>query len=159
MSDPNLAEDVFISELESELFEKLGNDYPYMYDYKYYVMGSLTLVLPKMFVAEDLKDSSIESLIKTKEGDLPENAVLALVQDFVDFVSSLNYYRDSSNPNEAVESGGNCQAMSLLLQSLLSRMNITSNMVLDDNHVYNKVIINDVVYLIDIAKRSVTIES
>lgn len=135
------------NDLEIILKDNLGKDYFKMYDYTYFEIGSRVFVLPKMFSAKDFN-------LPKFEGGAKE-----IIQKCIDYVSNYNYTKLQSSPSEMVRSGqGNCQAMSLLLDSILQKHGLDSSLVVESNHMRNKVELDDKFYYIDLAKGSLVIE-
>lgn len=136
-----------IIDLELSLQDKLGKDYFKLYDYDYFETASKTFVFPKVF-------SVSKSDLPDFEGDNKE-----IVQKSIDYVNNFSYTKLQSNPNEMRKSGvGNCQAMSLLLDSILQKHKINSSLIVENNHMKNKVYLDEKCYYIDLAQGSLVIE-
>lgn len=136
-----------IIDLELSLQDKLGKDYFKLYDYDYFETASKTFVFPKVF-------SVSKSDLPDFEGDSKE-----IVQKSIDYVNNFSYTKLQSNPNEMRKSGvGNCQAMSLLLDSILQKHKINSSLIVENNHMKNKVYLDEKCYYIDLAQGSLVIE-
>lgn len=130
-----------VESIETSLSNKLQTKYTLVYDYKYITLGKFSVVFPKIFNID-------YDEIPTFEG-----SELQIVQQCIDFVNQSSYSKEDSDPNGILTKGsGNCQAMSIMLYTLLKKHGITSSMNLTSDHVYNEVVVNGSTYLVDLAK-------
>lgn len=136
-----------VESIEMVLENKLGSDYAMMYDYTYINVFNGALIVPKYF---DKNSKSVPEF---------EGSTLDILQQSIDYVNTISYSRNESDPNVSLKTGvGNCQSMSLILDSLLSKYDLNSSIIIDDNHMFNKVTLDDVVYLVDLAGGSIEME-
>lgn len=136
-----------IIDLELSLHDKLGKDYFRLYDYTYFETTSKTIVFPKVF--------------SISKSDLPDfgGSAREIIQKSIDYVNSFSYTRLQSNPSKMRKTGeGNCQAMSLLLDSILQKHKLKSLLVIENNHMKNKVYLDEKCYYIDLALGSLLVE-
>lgn len=142
--------------VEDKLKEKFGEDYAFVYDYSRIDFGNFALVIPKTF--DNLSSSRLADSLMDKV-DLGNSSKMSILQSAINMVNDFVYDNTASNPSEVIESGtGNCQALSLVLSSVLNKVSIENKVVVDDNHMYNEVNIDGTAYLVDMANRSIKVK-
>lgn len=129
------------SEMEVQLHEKFGEEYYKIFNYSSIeVFGDYSILFvykfdPKWHKLPDFEGSELE-----------------ILQQSIDYVNGFTYSRNKSNPNDIKEVGvGNCQASSLLLGAVLDKHGIENDLVVEENHMYNKVVLEDSSYEIDLS--------
>lgn len=128
-----------VIDIEKKLSSILGDDYLYMYDYSFNTMGNYSLVFPKLF-----KKFNDDFVIEEGLNDVQ------IFQKCLDYVKEFTYVFNQSNPNDIKSKGGNCQAVSLVLHDLLNKNGLDSELVLEGNHLINKVYLDEFCYLVDL---------
>lgn len=127
-------------DLENNLRLVLKDDYFYLYDYSYIDLKFTNVVFPKVY-----KEGSHKFTPTT-------NDEIGIVQEAIDYLKNFNYSYSQSNPNEVERSGlGNCQSLSLILKDILNSFEIECSLVLEENHLVNKLSINGLDYILDLS--------
>ena len=126
----------------------LQSKYAYLYDYKYINIPFTyySLVLPSY---ANLDDLSVPSFTGSSE---------SIINSAVSFINSFDYSYEQSNPYKMLKSGkGNCQAMSIVLDKIMKDNKIDSSIVVEEDHAYNLVSLDNKDYVIDLAKGKINI--
>lgn len=136
-------------DLEECLMDRLKDDYVYLYDYKYVSvpLTSFNLVFPSM---ANVNDSELPSFNGSDE---------EIINQSVNFIKEFDYNYSQSNPSRLLKEGeGNCHSMSIVLNKILHKHGLSSDIVIEEDHAYNLVEIKSKSYKIDIAKELIEIE-
>lgn len=136
-------------DLESSLKERLGDRYYTVYDYKSFKVpvSDYIIIIPKYAETNDI---SIPSLEGTQE---------EILQKALDYMKEYSYTKNVSELSVLDLTGsGNCQALSLMFKLIMDKYGIQNEMVGDSTHVYNKVVISDKIYTIDLSNGSINLE-
>jgi len=134
--------------IEELLSQKLGKDYYQVYDY---YLINLPIINYSLIVPEFFNTSNFE--IPSFNGTEEE-----IVQGAIDYVKKFDYTKYISDPNSMSKLGvGNCQALSLAFNKILDHYGITNEIVLEPEHMYNKVVLGDKTYIIDFAEDKINL--
>lgn len=129
-----------IDDIEFSLQMKLQSDYALLYDYNYITLKGYSLVFPKIF---DISTNKLPTFKGTE---------VEVVQQCIDFVNESTYSKNDSDPNGILKKEvGNCQAMSIILHSILDKHNIENDLTLTEDHMSNELIVNGTKYLVDLS--------
>lgn len=130
-----------VDDIEFNLQMKLNSDYALMYDYTYIPIKGYSIVFPKVF---DVSTNKLPSFSGTD---------MEIIQQCIDYVNEATYSKNDSDPNGILKGGtGNCQAMSIILHTLLDKHNIENGVILTEDHMSNELFVNGSKYLVDLAK-------
>lgn len=135
--------------LESILKSKFQDAYSYLYDYKHLDIPftSYSLVIPEIFKGSSVKIPSFKGS--------PEE----ILNSAISYVSSFDYDYGQGDPKAMLETGeGNCQAMSILLDTIMKNNDIISDIIIEGDHAYNMIKIGNKTYKVDISKGSINFE-
>lgn len=81
-----------------------------------------------------------------------------ILKESIEYIKDFNYEYNQSDPSILLKTGkGNCQAMSIVLKSILDENGVTCNVMISDNHAYNVVMIDDKVYTVDMANNYINL--
>lgn len=134
-----LIDSVTYDNIEDYLMNKYEDDYYKILDFKSIKLGGFYLVVLDLF--DD--DLSLPKLKGTSE---------EILKQAVDYLKEFDYEYEQNDPKELLDTGkGNCQAMSIVLKSLLEANGVACSVMISDDHAYNVVVLEDKVYTIDIA--------
>ena len=138
-----------MSEIEQELENRYAEDYHRILDFKALPVGDKSLVFVKFF------NEGVLDLPKFDE-NLSKEEILNLA---VGYINDFKYSYAQNLPLEMLNKGeGNCQAMSLVLDTILETYGINSEVIVDGNHAYNLVNLKDKIYKLDMAKELIELE-
>lgn len=131
--------------VEEYLMNTYEEDYYKILDFKSLKIGNYHLLFVDLFKG-NLK-------LPNMNGDAKK-----ILKDAIDYIKDFDYEYDQSDPSVLLETGkGNCQAMSIVLKSILDENGVTCNVMIDDNHAYNVVMIDDEVYTVDMANNYINL--
>lgn len=131
--------------IEDYLMTTYGEDYYKILDFKSLKIGSYYLLFVDLF-----------------EGDLDlpkiEGSPEEILKEAVDYLKNFDYEYNQSDPSIMLKTGkGNCQAISIVLKSILDENEISCNVMVTDDHAYNLVMIDDKVYTVDLANKYISL--
>ena len=145
-----------VAEIEDNLTQRLGIDYLYMYDYSYVDLGNLNIVFPKIY---ERFSPSEQQVAKARVSTESSNDSISIIQSAIDYLKDFTYVYNQSNPNKARKtSTGNCHSMSLMFKDILDSQGVPCDLVLSENHLTNRVNVDGVNYIVDLANGSITME-
>lgn len=124
---------------EASLRESMGEeDYFNVYDYSFLTFGYLSIV------------RYYDNLDFYKP--LYEGAPSKRLSSIFNYVTGLRINSLNSNPNLAIDEGGNCHALSLIFKEVCLANSIDCKIEEDygENHVYNLVTIDGTIYKVDL---------
>ena len=128
--------------IEQSLQLKTKNDYPIIYDYSVIRMKWFDIVIYR-------------SGVTVNTPNVYEGSKEQIFQKCFNYCSSFKYNKDNSNPNKLKDVGGNCQALSIMFQYMCEKNGIYCEIVLTENHAYNRVKVSNKFYLIDVTNKSI----
>lgn len=134
----NIIDSDTYSRVEEYLMQRYDDDYYKILDFKAIKIGGFYLLVTELF--ED--DLSLPKFSGSDEEILKQS---------IDYLKQFDYDYSQNNPSKLLKTGkGNCQAMSIVLKSLLERNGVICNVMISDNHAYNVIVMDDKVYTVDI---------
>lgn len=107
---------------------------------KIYNIGALDLL-----VADRYSPRGLTEVTRGKNETETFNNILNTIGGFT-------YNESQNNPSNIKSDGGNCQAISLLIEAYCNKMNITSTIMYTPKHMYNKIKLDGVYYKVDLTK-------
>lgn len=123
-----------------------GNQFPYILNYKSINLGNYKVIL-----ADKYKGFTAPK-VKTGINDLDTfNNIITRLGD-------INYNENQNNPRNVSKSGGNCQAYTLLLDAMCKKCKLKSSICYTDKHMYNKIELDNKIYLVDLTRNEMKLE-
>lgn len=136
--------------IENYLVEKLGKDYPKLLDFNFISLGNKSLVCTKSFNGLGLSLSDLSKDYTDQE---------VILNEAVTFMKDFKYSKFQNIPSKLLGTGeGNCQAMSLVLNAILEKSGLDSEIEIEGDHSRNIVRIGEKNYIIDMAKEEIEIK-
>lgn len=118
------------------------DDYPSVYDYSVIRLKKFDIVIYR-------------SGVSVKTPDVYKGSKEQVFQKCFNYCSSFKYNKDNSNPNKLKDVGGNCQALSIMFQYMCEKNGIYCEIVLTENHAYDRIKVGNKFYLVDVTNGSI----
>lgn len=129
---------VFGDNVDKELMKK--DYYTHVYDYTTISFGKINICVRHIFN---------DKIPKGCELDFTSNQMDNVIK-IINTLNQITYVETQSNPEIAFEYGGNCQAISLLAHTYLNKANIKNELVIEKDHMYNTISLDNKIYKLDI---------
>lgn len=127
--------------VDKNLQMKIDN-YPSVYDYSVIRLKKFDVVIYR-------------SGVSVKTPNVYEGSKEQVFQKCFKYCSSFKYNKDNSNPNKLKDVGGNCQALSIMFQYMCEKNGIYCEIVLTENHAYDRVKVDNKFYSVDVTNGSI----
>lgn len=117
-----------------------GDAYPYILNCKILTVGTVDIIFTKEY-----RKYTLPTFHKSTNELNEFNTIL-------DKIGGVKYSDSQNDPDKVKQYGGNCQALSLLLDYNCKKYGITSKLEYNTNHMWNSVQLDQKWYKVDLTK-------